>query len=120
MEAVILFVGDLELSLLVRKLVFEPGDLLIGLFLVKLRLVKVAFQVFLLERSLLLHHAVILAHFELHSVLHDLFVLQNHLVLGLLELLVAVADLRFKVRNLSLQLIIVSLDLSHLFGILLA
>jgi len=118
LQTVVFFVRRLYFRLRVSELAFEPDDLLLCLLLLQLGLLAVTLHILLLKRPLLVNGQLVLAHFQLHSELHDLLVLRYHLVLGLLQLLVSVAYLRLEVHHSHLQLVVDGLHLCNLGRVL--
>ena len=114
----IIFVASLSvLSFLCSQLALKPLDLVRCLFLVKLGLVHVTLQVFLLKRSLLVDGEFIDVHLEFHAELHDLLILGDDLVLSLLQFKISVPNLGLIVLKFDLERVVGVLHVSHLSGV---
>ena len=88
LQAIVLFVSSARLSLLLSKLILEPLDLLLGLFLSELSLLSVPLKAFLKLKAALLVKGLfaVLLELEVHAQLHNLLVLLQDLLDGLLKL----------------------------------
>lgn len=121
LKAVVLLVRRPQLLLLVCHLALEPRDLVHGLLLLQLCLLKVPSEVrALVERAFLVHRDLVLAHLELHPKLHQLLVLADHLLLRLFQRLALDTSLSLVIGDLRLQFFVAGLNLADLSSVLLS
>ncbi len=103
LEGIVFVASFSVLSFLSCQLALKPLDLVRRLFLVKLGLVDVTLQVFLLKGSFLVYREFIDVHLEFHTELHNLLIFSNDLVLGLLEFEISVPNLGLVVLEFDLE-----------------
>ena len=121
LKVVVLLVRRPQLLLLVRNLALEPLDLVHGLLLLQLGLLKVPSEVCaLVKGAFLVHRDLVLAHLELHPKLHQLLILADHFLLRLRQRLALVTSLSLVIGNLRLQFFVDGLYLADLGSVLLS